>query len=53
MVDHAWDFGNNSAVVHGPSANHTYTRRGTYTAWLTVTDNTRATTSASVTVTVT
>ncbi len=52
ITDYAWDFGNNTAVVHAPSASHTYTRRGTYTARLTVTDNLGATLSSTVVVTV-
>ncbi|GFJ82268.1 ThuA domain-containing protein [Phytohabitans houttuyneae] len=52
ITDQAWDFGDNSPVVHAASTSHTYTRRGTYTAWLSTTDNTGATTSASVSVTV-
>ncbi|MET8358812.1 ThuA domain-containing protein [Micromonospora sp. NPDC005171] len=52
ITDHTWDFGDNSAVVHGASASHTYARRGTYTARLTVTDSVGATTSSIVVVTV-
>ncbi|MFG1834048.1 ThuA domain-containing protein [Micromonospora chersina] len=52
ITDHAWDFGDNSAVVHGASASHTYARKGTYTARLTVTDNLGATLSSTVVVTV-
>ncbi|MET8310834.1 ThuA domain-containing protein [Micromonospora sp. NPDC005173] len=52
ITDHAWNFGDNSAVVHGSSASHTYARRGTYTARLTVTDSVGATTSSIVVVTV-
>jgi hypothetical protein len=53
ITDLAWDFGDNTAIVHGPSATHTYTRRGTYTALLSTTDSTGATMSSSVAVTVT
>jgi PKD repeat protein/glucose/arabinose dehydrogenase len=52
ISDHTWDFGDNSAVVHGASASHTYARKGTYTARLTVTDNLGATLSSTVVVTV-
>ncbi|MFC0506692.1 ThuA domain-containing protein [Micromonospora costi] len=52
ITDHAWDFGDNTAVAHGPQATHTYARRGIYTARLTVTDNLGATMSTPVVVTV-
>ncbi|MEU9741194.1 ThuA domain-containing protein [Micromonospora chersina] len=52
ITDHTWDFGDNSAIVHGASASHTYARKGTYTARLTVTDSVGATLSSTVVVTV-
>ncbi|MFY1670036.1 ThuA domain-containing protein [Plantactinospora sp. WMMB334] len=52
ITDRAWDFGDNSPVVHGASATHSYPRPGSYTARLTVTDNTGATMSSHLTVTV-
>ncbi|MGY0002426.1 ThuA domain-containing protein [Micromonospora sp. I033] len=52
ITDHAWDFGDNTPVVHGASASHTYARKGTYTARLTVTDSLGATLSSIVVVTV-
>ncbi|MFD0787603.1 PKD domain-containing protein [Micromonospora azadirachtae] len=51
MVDHAWDFGDNTAVVHAVSTGHTYARAGTYTARLTVTDSLGATMASTVVVT--
>ncbi|MEV4756610.1 ThuA domain-containing protein [Micromonospora sp. NPDC049559] len=52
ITDYAWDFGDNSAVVHAASASHAYARRGAYTARLTVTDSAGATMSANVAITV-
>ncbi|MCW3841068.1 ThuA domain-containing protein [Micromonospora yasonensis] len=52
ITDYAWDFGDNTAAVHGASASHTYARKGTYTAQLTVTDSLGATMSSTVVVTV-
>ncbi|MGK5740185.1 ThuA domain-containing protein [Micromonospora sp. URMC 103] len=52
ITDHVWDFGDNTPVAHGAEAAHTYARRGTYTARLTVTDNLGATLSSIVVVTV-
>ncbi|MET8912033.1 ThuA domain-containing protein [Micromonospora sp. NPDC004551] len=52
FTDHVWDFGDNSATVHGASASHTYARKGTYTARLTATDSVGATWSSTVVVTV-
>ncbi|MCW3816169.1 ThuA domain-containing protein [Micromonospora sp. DR5-3] len=52
ITDYAWDFGDNAAVAHGASTSHTYARKGTYTARLTVTDSLGATMSSSVVVTV-
>ncbi|WP_329109021.1 ThuA domain-containing protein [Micromonospora sp. NBC_01699] len=53
ITDYSWDFGNNAAVVHTANASHTFTRKGSYTARLTVTDSSGATTSAQVVITVT
>ncbi|MEV4809003.1 ThuA domain-containing protein [Micromonospora avicenniae] len=52
IVDHAWDFGDNTSVVHAASTSHTYARAGTYTARLTVTDSLGATMASTVVVTV-
>ncbi|MEN3610804.1 ThuA domain-containing protein [Plantactinospora sp. ZYX-F-223] len=52
ITDRAWDFGDNTPVVHGASATHAYARPGTYTARLTVTDSTGATMSSHLTITV-
>jgi len=46
-----WDFGDNSSsTLENPS--HTYQNAGSYTAWLTVTDNNSATGTDQVTITV-
>lgn len=52
VVGYAWDFGD-GAKAEGERANHTYSRPGTYTATLTVTDNDGLTGQASVPVTAT
>ncbi|MEH0828231.1 MULTISPECIES: ThuA domain-containing protein [unclassified Micromonospora] len=52
VADREWDFGDNSAVVHGATASHTYARKGTYTARLTMTDSAGCPMSTSVTITV-
>ncbi|MFI7575489.1 ThuA domain-containing protein [Micromonospora sp. NPDC049497] len=55
ITDYAWDFGDNSAVVHGTtlsSTSHSYTRKGTFTARVTVTYSTGESRSANLTVTV-
>ncbi|MEH0937034.1 ThuA domain-containing protein [Micromonospora psammae] len=52
VADREWDFGDGSAVVHGATANHTYSRKGTYTARLTMTDSAGSPMSTSVTITV-
>ncbi|WP_419997344.1 ThuA domain-containing protein [Streptomyces boninensis] len=49
---HHWNFGDNSAADGEASAKHTYSRKGTYTAHLTVTDDTGDTTTGAVRVTV-
>jgi parallel beta-helix repeat protein len=48
---YAWEFGDGGAGA-GPSAMHTYSASGIYTALLRVTDNTGATASATQTITV-
>ncbi|SNT41021.1 PKD domain-containing protein [Asanoa hainanensis] len=52
IVDREWKFGDNTASVHAATASHVYSRAGTYTAWLTLTDSVGATHSSSVTITV-
>ncbi|MEV0460326.1 ThuA domain-containing protein [Catellatospora methionotrophica] len=52
IVDREWRFGDNTATVHAASASHVYSRKGTYTAWLTLTDSVGATHSSSVVITV-
>lgn len=52
VVDHAWDFGDGT-TASGPNADHQYTRPGTYTARVTVTDNAGLTASTEVPVRVT
>jgi PKD repeat protein len=55
ISDYSWDFGDNSAVVHGASltsTSHTYTRRGSYTARVTVTYGDGQTRSANLAVSV-
>ena len=49
---YAWDFGD-GAKAFGPTARHTYAKAGTYTANLTVTDDSGATGGTSKTITVT
>ena len=51
IVSYDWDFGDGSNGT-GPTASHTYTTAGSYTARLTVTDNQGATGSTTRTVTV-
>ncbi|WP_411112334.1 ThuA domain-containing protein [Streptomyces sp. 029-5] len=50
IASYHWDFGDNTKVTgtEGPSAAHTYTRPGAYTARLTVTDDKGDTTTGSV-----
>lgn len=50
IATHAWQFGD-GATATGPSTTHTYTTPGSYTAVLTVTDNTGQTHSQSVDIT--
>ena len=53
IVDREWKFGDNTASVHAATASHVYSRPGTYTAWMTLTDSVGATHSSSLTITVT
>ncbi|GAB3875011.1 hypothetical protein GCM10029964_018000 [Kibdelosporangium lantanae] len=39
VTAYSWDFGDNTPAVSGVTANHTYARKGTYTARLTTTDS--------------
>jgi PKD repeat protein len=52
QLTYAWDFGD-GGIAYGPAAIHTYERRGTYDARVTVTDARGATASATVRVQVT
>ncbi|PZG18274.1 ThuA domain-containing protein [Nonomuraea aridisoli] len=47
-----WNFGDNTAADGAATASHTYARKGTYTAHLTVTDDKGDTTTGSVEITV-
>ena len=47
-----WDWGDGTAAGSGVRASHTYTRAGSYTVRLTVTDNAGATASATTTATI-
>ncbi len=38
-LDYAWDFGDGSALASDPQVTHQYTKVGTYTVTLTITDN--------------
>lgn len=38
-LDYAWDFGDDSALASDPQVTHQYTKVGTYTVTLTITDN--------------
>ncbi|MEM6628567.1 MAG: PKD domain-containing protein, partial [Bacteroidota bacterium] len=51
IQNYAWDFGDGTTSL-GITANHTYTVAGTYTAQLTVTDDSLATNTFAVTITV-
>jgi PKD repeat protein len=51
-LTYRWDFGDDSAAVSARNARHTYTRAGTYTATVTVTDARGATATDTVQVTV-
>ncbi|WP_093797720.1 ThuA domain-containing protein [Streptomyces sp. Wb2n-11] len=51
IASYHWDFGDNAKPApgtEGPAAEHTYARKGTYTAHLTVTDDKGDTTSGAV-----
>jgi PKD repeat protein len=50
IASYGWDFGDGS-TASGATPSHTYTNAGSYTATLTVTDNTGATAAASVAIT--
>jgi YD repeat-containing protein len=49
ISDYAWNFGDNTAVVHDPMPEHTYQSSGNYTVTLTVTDRHSATQNKNVT----
>ncbi|MGC4746072.1 PKD domain-containing protein [Micromonospora sp. DT201] len=53
ITDYAWDFGDNSAISHGAtprSASHSYPRKGTFTARVTVTYTSGETRSLNLTI---
>jgi len=50
VTSYQWDFGDDS-TANTPSASHTYTTAGTYTAKLTIADNTGASDTATITIT--
>ena len=52
IESYTWDFGDDSAPGSGATVSHGYTRTGTFTAKLTVTDNCQATAEATVEVTI-
>ena len=52
IVAYEWNFGDGSPVATTPSATHTYTAPGTYTATLKVTDNSGLSGAQSTTITV-
>lgn len=52
LSGYAWDFGDGSSSSNLMSPNHTYSTAGTYTALLTVTDNSSATATDSKLITV-
>lgn len=51
IVSYAWNFGDGAAAT-GPAPSHTYSQPGSYTAALTVTDNSGAAGTAQATITV-
>jgi len=51
VVSHAWSFGDGTSTS-GPLVSHTYAAAGTYTATLTVTDNSGLTASTTVSISV-
>ncbi|WP_436497108.1 ThuA domain-containing protein [Actinokineospora sp. HUAS TT18] len=53
IVDQEWVFGDNTANVHALSTSHTYSRKGSYTARLTVRDSTGQTFTVTHAITVT
>jgi PKD repeat protein len=52
IVAYEWNFGDGSPVVSAPSASHTYTSAGNFTATLRVTDNSGLTSAQSTTISV-
>ena len=52
IAAYEWNFGDGSAVATTPSASHTYTAPGSYTATLKVTDNSGLSAAQSTTITV-
>jgi PKD repeat protein len=52
QLSYQWDFGDGSPVSTEATASHTYVDNGVYTATLTVTDDSTATTTASAAVTI-
>jgi hypothetical protein len=53
LVSYVWNFGDGSATVSGITASHTYTKAGTFTASLVVTDNLGAAATNAVKITAT
>lgn len=52
ITAYSWNFGDGSPVVNSVNASHAFTKAGTYTVTLTVTDNTGKTGTAQITVTI-
>jgi len=50
IVTYVWDFGDGTPAVNGPQTSHRFTRIGTYTITLTVTDDAGRTSTVSLTV---